>query len=96
MAPVGVLRQSRKYTTRGAEIYRILPSRARTCTAGRQEGHGPSQNLDCVARLLAKRVETVIPLQVNSVARLRTLEPFLCGLIQRVGRIGEAGQEAEL
>ena len=56
---------------------------------------GPSQNLDCVARLLAKRVETVIPQQVNSVARPRTLEPFLCGKIQRVGRIGEAGVAGE-
>ena len=51
-----------------------------------------SQNLDCVARLLAKRVETVISQQVNSGARPRTFEPFLCGKIQRVGRIGEGGQ----
>ena len=42
-----------------------------------------------------KWVETVILQQVNCVVRPRTLEPLLCGKIQRVGRM-QQGKQAEL
>ena len=48
-----------------------------------------------LARLTAKWVETVIPQRVNCVVGPRTLEPLLCGKIQRVGRM-QQGKQAEL
>jgi len=45
--------------------------------------------------MAAKWVETVILQQVNCVLRPRTLEPLLCGKIQRWMN-AEAGQQVEL
>src|SRR5882762_11236290 len=49
-----------------------------------------------VARLAANWVETVILQRVNCVVRPWTVEPTLCGKIQRVGRMQRRGKQVEL
>jgi hypothetical protein len=57
---------------------------------------GISEAWIALARPADKRVETVIPYRVNCVVRPRTLEPLLCGKIQRVGRMQRRAKQVEL